>query len=190
MTVAAVVLAAGGGRRFATSGGSGHKLLAAVGGRPVLAHVLDAVTAAGLDEVVVVEGAVDLSALVPAGVVLLRNDRWREGIATSVQLALAYAAEAGHAAVVIGLGDQPAVPASAWRAVAAAPDEPPVAVATYDGQLGNPVRLAAAVWPLVPTTGDVGARELVRGRGDLVREVPCSGQAWDVDTVEDLERWS
>jgi CTP:molybdopterin cytidylyltransferase MocA len=190
MTVAGVVLAAGAGRRFTASGGEGHKVLAEVGGRALVDHALDAVRAGGLDAVVLVQGAVDLSDRVDDDVVILRNDRWVEGIALSVQVAVAYAADAGHTAVVIGLADQPQVPPEAWRAVASAPDDPPIAVAVYDGQRGNPVRLAAAVWPLLPTTGDEGARALMRGRPELVREVPCTGQAWDVDTVEDLERWT
>lgn len=190
MTVAAVVLAAGRGARFTASGGEGPKLLAPVGGRSVLAHVLDAALAAGLADVLLVQGAVDLTAHVPAGATLLRNDRWADGMATSVQVGLRRAAADGHDAVVVGLADQPAVTAAAWAAVAAAPAAPPIAVATYAGRRGNPVRLAAAVWPLLPTTGDEGARAVMRGRPELVREVPCSGQAWDVDTVEDLERWS
>lgn len=190
MTVAGVVLAAGAGRRFAASGGQGHKLLTVLDGRPVIDHVLSAVRAAGFDEVLLVEGAVDLAAHTPEGVTLLCNERWAEGIATSVHVAVAHAMAAGHDAVVIGLADQPGVTPDAWRAVAAAPDEPPIAVAVYDGRRGNPVRLAAAVWPRLPKTGDEGARSLMRGRPELVREVPCTGQAWDVDTVEDLDRWS
>lgn len=190
MTVAGVLLAAGVGRRFTESGGAHHKLLTDVDGRPVAARALEAAMAAGFDEVVVVVGAVDLGAVLPPEVVVLRNERWDEGIATSLQVAVRHAGDAGHDAVVIGLADQPAVTSEAWRAVAAAPLDPPIVVATYDGQRGNPVRLAAAVWPLLPRTGDDGARALMRERPDLVREVPCSGQAWDVDTVEDLERWS
>jgi molybdenum cofactor cytidylyltransferase len=190
MTVAGVVLAAGAGRRFTSSGGEGHKLLAEIDGQPVIGHVLDAVRSAGLDEVVVVQGAIDLSALAGADVTVLRNPRWADGIATSLQVAVAHAAAAGHEAVVVGLADQPGVAAEAWRTVAAAPAVPPIAVAVYDGQRGNPVRLAADVWPLLPTTGDEGARTLMRGRPELVREVPCTGQARDVDTLEDLDRWS
>ena len=190
MTVASVVLAAGAGSRFTASGGEGHKLLAELDGRSVLDRVLDAVLDAGPDAVVLVAGAVALTDHARPGVTLLTNERWADGIATSLQCAVRWAADAGHDAIVVGLADQPAVTAATWRALAAAPDEPPIAVATYDGRRGNPVRLAAAVWPLLPETGDAGARALMRERPELVREIPCSGQAWDVDTVEDLERWS
>lgn len=190
MTVAGVVLAAGAGRRFAASGGEGHKLLAEVDGRPIAAHVLDAVRAAALDEVILVQGAIDLRTLVGADVTVLQNPGWEDGIATSLHVAVVHAMTVGHEAMVVGLADQPGVPAGAWRAVAAAPAVPPIAVAVYDGRRGNPVRLAAEVWPLLPTTGDEGARSLMRARPDLVREVPCSGRAQDVDTLEDLDRWS
>lgn len=181
---AAVVLAAGGGSRFR---GSTHKLLAELGGRPVVAHVVDAVVAAGLEAVYVVVGAVEIE--VPAGVVTVRNQRWAEGLATSLAAGIGAAAADGHRAVVVGLGDQPGVPAEAWRRVAAATSTP-VAVATYDGVRGHPVRLDASVWGRLPTTGDEGARDLLGGGEQVVAEVPCPGSAVDVDTVEDLRTWS
>ena len=190
MTIAAVVLAAGGGARFARSGGLAPKQLAEVDGVALVDRALAAAEGAELDQVILVHGAVDLSDRAHGTTTVLRNPAWAEGLATSLMLAVSEARAAGHSAIVVGLADQPGVGSAAWRAVGAAPPETPIAVATYDGRRANPVRLGAAVWDLLPMTGDEGARSLMRGRPDLVREVPCTGDPWDVDTVEDLERWS
>ena len=181
-STAAVVLAAGSGSRYR---GSTHKLLAPFRGRIVVGHAVDAAVAAGLDETVVVVGAVDLD--VPPGVRVVRNERWAEGLATSLRAGVD--AARGHDAVVVGLGDQPLVTPEAWRLVAAA-STTPLAVATYDGVRGHPVRLAASVWDRLPRSGDEGARSLLRSGAAEVTEVRCPGSPADVDTVEDLTAWS
>jgi CTP:molybdopterin cytidylyltransferase MocA len=187
VTVAAVVLAAGGGTRFE---GPEHKLRTPFRGRPLVAWAVEHALAAGLRETVVVQGAVDLGDVVPPEVVLLDNPRWAEGQATSLGVAIEHARTAGHDAVVVGLGDQPLVHPSAWRTIAQAAKEVPIAVATYDGRRGNPVRLGASVWDELRFEGDEGARELMRRRPELVGTVACEGNAADVDTLEDLELWS
>jgi CTP:molybdopterin cytidylyltransferase MocA len=188
VTVAAVLLAAGGGTRFH---GDAHKLIAELGGRPVYQHAVDAVTGAGLAPIVVVTGAVELS--LPDGVSEVHNPRWADGQAGSLHAALAHLGEVHPAvdAIVVGLADQPFVPADAWAAVASAPPEWPIVVASYDGRRGpNPVRLHRSTWPRLPSSGDEGARSLIRENPQLVWEVPCSGSAADIDTLEDLKRWT
>jgi molybdenum cofactor cytidylyltransferase len=190
--LAAVVLAAGGGSRF---DGPVPKLLARIGGEAMVLGAVRAALDAGLDETIVVSGAVDLRSVLAAAdlldrVTLVVNDRWAEGQATSLAAAVAAADRAGHDAVVVGLGDQPGVVPEAWLRVAAADPTAAIVVATYDGRRRNPVRLARSIWSDLPTEGDEGARVLLRGRPDLVVEVGCPGEPDDVDTLEDLERWS
>jgi CTP:molybdopterin cytidylyltransferase MocA len=181
----AVVLAAGGATRFT---GDGHKLRAVVRGKPVVTWAVEGAVAAGLEATLVVTGAVDVDDLLPAGVDVVQNERWSDGQATSLQCAVRWAEERRLDAVVVGLADQPFVGADAWRAVADA--DAPIAVATYGGRRRNPVKLRRDVWPLLPLSGDEGARRVIAGNPDLVREVACEGDPADVDTVEDLAAWS
>lgn len=190
VTTAAVLLAAGAGSRFAASSTTPdtHKLLAPLRGRPVLVWALEAALAAELDETILVTGAAEVAGLVPAGITVVHNPDWATGQASSLQVAVNAARRNGHDAIVVGLADQPFIAAADWRAVAAA--RTPIAVATYGGRRRNPVRLAEQVWPLLPSTGDEGARRLMTLHPALVGEVACSGDPGDIDTVEDLRSWN
>ena len=213
----AVILAAGGGSRFRESSASRnlpitHKLLAPLRGRTVFECALSNVVDAGFASIVVVTGATSLplgnaSGTMARGTVspgpmsrgandaghieVLHNERWAQGQATS--LALAIETLRGRPEVdrlVVGLGDQPFIPAETWRAVALADPSAPIVVATYGGQRRNPVRLDRSVWDLVPREGDEGARPLLRSHAHLVTELACEGDPADIDTAEDLLRWS
>ena len=182
--VGVVLLAAGGGSRF---GGSHHKLLTSVAGKTVYEWALQSALAANIGPVAVVWGSVELPRhKAPEAVTYLHNEEWATGMASSVQRALQWANERGLQSVVIGLGDQPCIPPSAWTAVAHSTS--PLAVATYAGVRANPVKLHAEFFALVPKTGDEGARSLLRSHPELVAEVPCTGSGIDVDHVEDIER--
>ncbi len=193
---AVVLLAAGAGRRFEDNR---HKLLARLTepGPTIfetsLSHALDA----ELGPLIVVTGALDETALRsntgPAQLLdrptvhVRHNSAWADGQAGSLRVGLTAAAELGHDAAVVGLADQPFVHSQSW--VEVADGLGPITVATYDGRRGNPVKLHASVWGLLPASGDEGARVLMRARPDLVVEVPCSGSPADIDTVEDLQKW-
>jgi CTP:molybdopterin cytidylyltransferase MocA len=196
----AVVLAAGGGTRFA---GPSHKLLAPLHGRTVVAHAVGHARDSGIGRVLVVTGAIELdlspsmnhSPSTPTAgetdVTIVTNPRWHDGQATSIAAAVAAATELDVDAMVFGLGDQPFVPAEAWRRVASAAAEHQIVVASYDGRRGpHPVRLHRSLWAALPHTGDDGARTLIREHPALVHEVPCPGSAADIDTLEDLQRWT
>jgi CTP:molybdopterin cytidylyltransferase MocA len=186
MTTAAVVLAAGGGARFAESGGEGHKLLAPFMGWSVVGWAMLSAVSAKLDATYVVVGAVDVPRI--EGVTYVKNERWADGLSSSLRTGVSAASREGHSVVIVGLGDQPLVVGEAWRKVADAGST--IAVATYDGRRGHPLRLDRRVWPLLPSLGEAGAALVIRRRPDLVKEVPCPGHPADVDTVGDLQRWS
>jgi CTP:molybdopterin cytidylyltransferase MocA len=188
--VSAIVLAAGGGSRF-----GGGKLLARLGGQPIIEAVLDNLRGAPVDEVIVVVGA-DTTRLREVcernGARTVANEEWERGQSTSVLAGLRACDVKSRAAVVL-LGDQPFVGAPAVeRLVAAFAEGANVAVATYGGKRRNPVLFSREVWPLLEAelAGDEGARSVLRRHPELVVEVPCEGvgDPTDIDTREDLRR--
>ena len=197
-SLTAVVLAAGAASRF-----GGAKLLAPLGGRPVLQHVLDALAAAGIDHVVVVLG--DDAAEIEGGIAWrterrVRNPDPGRGLSSSVRVGIA-AASAGHGpdAILVALGDQPAISADAIRRLRQAADvtDRPIVVARYEGDSArNPVLLRPPAFTLVEeTSGDRGLGPLIAAHPKLVEEVHMPGENPDVDRPEDLaaaaaERWA
>lgn len=179
----AIVLAAGASTRFA----AGHKLLAALDGRPVLEHVLAAASDAGLDDAVVVLGARagDIRAAVDLhGARPVECPDWAEGQSASLRRGLDALGDVD--AAVILLGDQPRIGAEAIRRVLAARGPGADAVrATWGGLPGHPVVLERALFDRVRALrGDRGARALLAG----ARPVACDGlgSPLEIDTVEDL----
>ncbi len=191
MKVVAVVLAAGAARRFGST-----KMIARLAGRPLLQHVLDAVAEAGLADVVVVLG--DEAAAIREGVVwrterIEVNPRPMDGLSSSLRIGLdAAAADRSADAVLVLLGDQPAVrPAVITAALAAAETAPqPIVRVRYaDDEAPNPVLVRRAAWALAAgLSGDRGLGPLLAGRPDLVAEVAVPGDNPDIDSPEDLAR--
>lgn len=188
MSLTPLVLAAGQGSRF----GQRSKLLADLGGKPVLAWVFDALLAAGLDHGLVAlpddARQTDLSALVPTGYrpVLLAQDSARIGMGLSLA-ALARQVPAGQDALVV-LGDQPLVSAADLRALLDAPRDGRIRRLAHAGKGAHPVLFPAALVPELHTlTGDAGARAVIGQQGCALVEVNDPAVLCDVDTPEALE---
>lgn len=175
-----VVLAAGPGSRFS---GPTHKLLSPLADSTVIDKAIHGALESGAGLVAVVTGATPID--VPEGVIQIANPNWQRGLATSLQTAIGHARDIGACCLVVGLGDQPLVTPEAWRLVASA--RGPIAVATYDGVRGNPVKIEPSTWGLMPDEGEEGARLVMRQHPEWVTEIPCPGSPIDVDTTQDLE---
>jgi CTP:molybdopterin cytidylyltransferase MocA/SAM-dependent methyltransferase len=184
-----LVLAAGAGSRF-----GGGKLLATIGGRPVLQHVLDALAEAGVGEVVVVLGQ-DADTIEAA--IGWRDERRvvnadpARGLASSLQVGFeAIGDDAG--AVLVALGDQPLVSAEVIHTLLDAPPKRgrPIVVPVYEDERGrNPVLLRRPAFGLVAeAAGDRGLGPVLEAHPELVVELPVSGTNPDIDTPADLAR--
>jgi molybdenum cofactor cytidylyltransferase len=167
------------------------KQLLDLDGKPLLQHVLDAVSAARLDQTILVLGAshrtIHEALTIAALVDVIVNVNHEAGQSTSLRAGLdAVRSEIDR--VVVLLGDQPAVTAEAIRRVAGCA-RGPIVRASYGGRLSHPVALDRSVWALVADQGDQGARDLMSSQPELVHMVAVDGPApSDIDTPEDYLR--
>jgi CTP:molybdopterin cytidylyltransferase MocA len=175
-----LILAAGAGSRY----GRSPKLLADLGGRPVLQHAIEAqCSVAELERSVVVLGAhadeiLDAVDFMRAQPVVC--ERWRHGMSASLRCGVEALGDAER--VVITLGDEPLMTP---EIIARFLHAPPGTRATYDGQPGHPVVFGPQQLRAIRVLrGDRGARELLRGGPTI--ECGDLGTRGDVDTLADL----
>ncbi|WP_346620641.1 NTP transferase domain-containing protein [Blastococcus montanus] len=178
--VAAVVLAAGGGRRYGMP-----KALVEYEGSLLVERAV-ATASAVCDPVLVVLGARAVDVWRSAGLgnaVVLANKDWETGMASSLRTGLdGLRSWPGRIdAALITLVDMPGMTPEALAAVAAHASPDALAVAAYDGVRGHPVLLGREHWAGVAetVTGDEGARRYLADRD--VTEVDCSGLADPAD---------
>ena len=178
--VAALVLAAGGGRRYGMP-----KALVEYEGSLLVERAVRTATAV-CDPVLVVLGARAVDVWRSAdlgGATVLANADWETGMASSLRTGLdGLRGWPGRVdAVLVLLVDMPGMTADALARMAehAAPDV--LAVPTYDGVRGHPVLLGREHWAGVAesATGDEGARRYLAAHE--VIEVDCTGLADPVD---------
>jgi len=188
--VAAVLLAAGSAARF-----GGGKLDALLHGVPVGLGAFAAL--AGQDwrsvAIVVPPEPPDFVALAgPPPPLLLINRAAADGMASSVRLAAAHAAQCGAAGLLLLLADMPLVSPDTVAALLAAQDgaSPRAASAMRQADGGpGPPALFGAGWfaPLQQLEGDSGARRLLRAAAQDVAIVDRPAAEWiDIDRIADL----
>ncbi|MBS0270110.1 MAG: nucleotidyltransferase family protein, partial [Proteobacteria bacterium] len=189
--VAAVLLAAGSSERF----GSENKLLAEIGGEPLLRHVTRVVIETGPSETIVVTGHEAercRSVLEGLAVRFVHNAAWMQGMGTSIAAGVGALGDEFDGAFIVP-SDMPyltsALFARLWAAFDAADGRGIVFPVTAAGEQRNPV-----LWPrahfseLRALVGATGAKALLRKYVGESLGVPLASdeEATDIDTPADL----
>lgn len=183
MSLAAVVLAAGGSHRLGQP-----KQLLAYRGATLLDTTLATARGAGLRQVVLALGGaadavretVDLT-----GLDVVLNADFGDGCATSIRTALAVVEEDAEGVVLL-LGDQPGVTVDTIQALVAGARGHAVGVCSYDDGLGHPLWFDRSMFEtLAALHGDKAVWKLVDADRDVARVRVAGGIPRDVDTWDD-----
>jgi molybdenum cofactor cytidylyltransferase len=198
--ICAIILAAGRSRRMGV-----QKLLLPVGGKPMIACVVDAVLAGPVDHVVVVvgaDGAAIADALAGRRVHFVTNPEAEGEMLGSVRCGLS-AVPQDAAAALVAPGDQPGITSEvvaavveAFRGSTSSPRPEPVegrssgrglVVPTHAGRRGHPLLIALRYRDEILARYDgAGLRGLLQAHPEDVLEVEVAapGAVEDVDTPE------
>ncbi|MGE4323517.1 MAG: nucleotidyltransferase family protein [Sphingobium sp.] len=189
--IAAVLLAAGTSSRF----GDEDKLMAPLGGKPLIAHVLETVASMAFAELVAVVRPETLAPVVHRkldrrGYTLIVNDRPEEGISGSIVRAVRHVLPQDRIrGILLCLGDMPGVPQTHYNRLCLAAVDIRSVVASTDGFSPSlPAFIGRRHFPeLLALKGDQGPRALLshglllETGGTILR---------DIDTPRDLPGWT
>jgi molybdenum cofactor cytidylyltransferase len=190
-SVAAIVLAAGASRRLGQP-----KQLLMLGAETLLERAIRLSGEAGAAPIFAVLGAnfelIRASIPIMDISIPLINDRWEQGISTSIQTglkALDAVARQADAALILSC-DQPRLTADHLRVLIetfAAQPEPSIVASAYAGTVGIPAIFPRLVFPhLLALRGDRGARAILAQPPCPLISMPFHGGEVDIDNPEDL----
>jgi CTP:molybdopterin cytidylyltransferase MocA len=181
LSVAGLVLAAGGGRRY-----GGPKALVRYEGSLLVERAVVTVREGGCMPIMVVLGAAaaEVRAMANLGdATMVENAGWKSGMGSSLRVGLEALGATDADAVVVLLVDTPGVTAAAVRRIAEKAGRDALVTATYGPRRGHPVLLGRDHWAGVSmlASADVGARAYLAARTDSVITIACEDIADDTD---------
>ena len=191
--IGALILAAGKSSRMRHT----NKLLADMGGMPMIARVTDEALASRARPVWLVTGhEADRVAAALAGrpVEIVYNPDYAQGLSASLKAGIGALAKTGAAGALVLLGDMPRVTAATIDKLIAAFEASggrAICVAEAEGRRGNPVLWPADLFAeMAGLAGDKGAKDLLARHPDRIVRVPAPASEIfaDVDTPEDLAK--
>ena len=191
--VPAILLAAGASTRL----GQPKQLLRlpAFGGNTLLDHAIALARVSGAAPIFVVLGAHAEEIILECELldcILVHNEAWAEGMASSLRVGIAAVLEHAPAAsgAMVVVCDQPGLSAEHLARLLDAHKEDGnrISASRYAGRTGVPAIFPPAMFPsLLALQGDQGARALLQP-GVVVQAIDFPGGELDLDSPEDLQR--
>jgi molybdenum cofactor cytidylyltransferase len=191
LKLCAIILAAGESKRF----GKDNKLLARIGGVPILERVVKAVSHPSVGKTIVVTGHdhnVVATLLYGYAVELALNKNWKFGMGSSLAWGASCVDDDSFDGVLICLGDLPGLDTSTVTRIIEVFQESggeSIVVPENQGRRGHPVIFPISLLPgLRQLSGDQGAREILGDSKNHLQlvEVESKGIFTDVDSASDI----
>lgn len=188
-STALILLAAGNSSRM----GSPKQLLE-FRGVPLIRHAVETALASPCSPVIVVLGANAervKTAVSDLPVRLVHNERWSEGMGTSIQAGLREADAEGVDGVVLALADQPMVTPHIYDLLVRGhrTSRKPIVASEYAGTVGVPVYFSREAFPsLFALAPDQGCKGVILRHGTEALRIACPEAEADIDTPGDYER--
>lgn len=190
VTVGALMLAAGQGRRMGKDGP--HKLLAEFEGVPLVSRTAQMLLASEASPVVAVTGyrSQEIEAALSGLDIQTRyNPDYASGMASSLVTGFSLPELVGLDGILVMLADMPAITSDHINSLIAAFHDASggaVVRSVSDGKRGNPIIIPRIAYPAVlKLEGDIGARAIIESSGMPVIDVDIGPAAHlDVDTPE------
>jgi molybdenum cofactor cytidylyltransferase len=186
-----IILAAGESKRLGNP-----KQLLSFDGNTLLARVAQTACNTNLYPVIAVLGAnaeMIMTTLNKPSIHVVKNDNWKEGMASSIRIGLTSMLELSPQidGIMMLVCDQPYLHQDVIKALIDAQHHSglPVAAASYGGKLGTPALFQKSLFTdLMSLSGDTGARKILEHNREYIVAVDFEMGAVDIDTQEDYER--
>lgn len=190
---AILLLAAGSSSRLGRS-----KQLLSIKGQPLLLKSMNAAIESGIENIIVVLGANEQEhhqVIKDTRVHVVVNADWKKGMGNSLKAGLTYLLQQMPKveAIITMVCDQPLITSNQLKKLITEYDSSRSAIVAsfYQGVAGVPVLFHRTLFPeLLSLPDSAGAKKILQQYPDLIQMVPFPGGEFDIDTEDDLEKFS
>ena len=189
LTAGIIILAAGSSSRLGRP-----KQNLVFKGKTLLQRAVETALASVCDTVVVVLGAsadVILQSIINYPITIVQNDKWEEGMASSVRAGISELTKIipNAQSAILLLCDQPFMDTYLLNHLILSKTRKGITVCCYNETVGPPALFDAIYFDdLLLLKGAEGAKKVIQKYPENVSEIPFPKGSIDIDTIEDFEK--